>query len=365
MKFIRIIRQLQELGVEGLGISKEFYQVEVDLTKGTNCVILDTGYTTVGRFYKKCYKDADPKVVSKLSEMFNSMVLNGESTKVKFSDTPSKIYDMSHRGFSSCMEGRGEELFDKLNEHEDSSIAYIEDEDGYLIARCLIWNGKIYDNIYAKSGYHEKLEIELHKKGFKPVWSNSVCIPFEYYDGEPVPYMDNVRNYCYKRKILFNNTYVDEQSGTNWEGDYGTDTLSFEYFDGIYCELTGENVHEEDAVWSDNQQSYLRYDDYNVVRTSDDDYIHTDYSHDYIDINGEYYPEDDCVQLRDGLIVLYDDCVELENGEYCLEEDAVECHIDGCIYHKDDCVELENGRIVNIENKKDEELQAEDQLIEA
>jgi hypothetical protein len=363
MNFISIIKEIQEISELQLVHNDVFYSTKIDLSKGSKCVETETGYTSVGRFYKKHNPNVDSVTLSKFSELFNSMILNSKA-KVEFSDTPSEIYDKNHSGFWSCMAGRGEELFEKFDKHKDCSIAYIKDEHGSIVARCLIWKGEVYDNIYARSGFHTKIEMELTKKGMKGAWQVPVCIPFDYYEGEPIPYMDNVKNYCSRREMLFNEKYVESQENTEWENDWGTDHLSFEFFEGIYSDLTGGTIPDANAVWSSSQESYLDIEDYNVVCTYDEDYIHLDYVHDYIDVDGEYHLEDECVEV-DGKYVLEEDCVELDNGYYCLKEDAVICSIDEGVYHIDDCVQLENGEFVNKENKNNEELQAENQLIEA
>lgn len=93
---------------------------------------------------------------------------------VKVSNFPSAVYTENHSiSLRSCMKDKGDEMFELYNDLPNTMIAYIDDEDGCILARALLHDEvrnedtgeiiKVMDRIYAEDGDCEAMMINYAK----------------------------------------------------------------------------------------------------------------------------------------------------------------------------------------------------------
>lgn len=93
---------------------------------------------------------------------------------VKVSNFPSAVYTEKHSSsLRSCMKNKDDEVFELYNDLPNATIAYIDDEDGCIIARALLHDEvrnedtgeiiKVMDRIYAEDGDCEAMMINYAK----------------------------------------------------------------------------------------------------------------------------------------------------------------------------------------------------------
>lgn len=274
---------------------------------------------------------------------------------------------------NSCM--RYEKCREWLQIYADNpetiQLFIVKNEDGKLAGRCLIWGEKYFDRIY---GMNNDVEIamlsHLRVAGFIDIYNDydGDTVTFKlnksYRDYDYFPYMDTFA--CMSGKEIWNSTYSDEADRVlrsadgrwdGWEEEDDDDEVRCEVDDNYYpsrdCHyfdhLSGW-VHADNTTWCecinqswpDNDVTRLYNGDYapddqitelfngTYAHQNDDDLaydIDGDYfiygKHDYVEVNDEWYPEDD------------DRICYTNNSKYMLKEECVE--IDGEWYDKDDC----------------------------
>lgn len=267
-----------------------------------------------------------------------------DTSKVIISDRISEIYDISDVG-GSCMADHGEymEIYEDVGCH----IAYILDDKGLLGARCLFWDKNIqqidtgetvsrYDRIFFKNeGYKLTLEKYFKDKDIPIINDEGTYRTIRagkgyYPDG--VPYIDSM--YLITTDYRLTNNYdggsiLDELQTTN--GASNDDSGISGQNNGVYCEDSGNTVHEDDAIWVESEGCYYQYDD---------ELIYVESQCGYYDIN-----HDDIVNTEDEGYQHIDDCVydDYDDVHYYYDDDLVCTEDSGLRTHIDNTVELDGG----------------------
>ena len=142
------------------------------------------------------------------------------------------------------------------------------------------------------------------------------------FDYDMFPYMDTFKRYEPENKVLFND---DEEK----EGFYVLDSTSGRFTEtnrGVYSEWIGDVIPEDESVWSEHVDSYLREDDAVEVRmglrrhrgwwpTNHDDIVEDFWSGDYMHIDDSVYSD-----RYDGYLLLdysYDAVFEVDDRGNC------------------------------------------------
>ena len=285
----------------------------------------------------------------------------------------------SHAGGNltgSCMRHVDSDFFDIYMDNPDRiSMAVCIDNDHRVVGRALIWNtdstGLCMDTIYAseniqpiftdfaiRNGMRYKSSQSCHHHDFDMMHGrhlgggSNVSVTLRNWDHSYYPYMDSLRFLCEDTGRLCNFTPSgDYRTLRDTDGSWESSSSRVE------CIVTGDMIHEDDAIHLDYRRSSGRWvegythqdrcvDTYEGWRLEDDavyvpsrgehfsidsEYIvyveyHSEYYHvdDIVfDVNGDAIPYDDAVELHDGEYALIDDCVQLTDGRWALESDTV------------------------------------------
>lgn len=267
--------------------------------------------------------------------------------------------DFSYKGdFGSCMMGDGNGSF--YSDAVDATAAWLEDADGDMVARCVIYNdvheyndtGKVWrlaERQYASDGdesLKRMLVIKLIEAGlidgYKTVGAS--CHDsrnFVTNDGESL----SGKRFWIKCSLEDGDTLSYQDSFKYWQ-DGIADNWSCE---GVALDVTNGRFNDE-REYDDYHEYYCyetrevhaggyRYqcdvnnlDDFRWVPTRDGYYHNEDV--DYDEHRDEYILGEDSCLCVDGEYHYYGDCVELANGKWCLGNDALE--INGDWYWEDD-----------------------------
>lgn len=256
----------------------------------------------------------------------------------------SRIYSSYHcpGDFGSCMVDRRHHYF--YENAIDASAAYLENKDGNVVARCIVYN-KVYDEngkIWRlaerqySSGSDAKLKRALidalirekHIDGFKTIGAGcGDATSFEDCNGnslsgkkfhidcdldcdDTLSYQDSFKWYDMDKRIAYN--YPADGA------DYGLDTTDLN--------LYGDCDDDDDDDEPQEYDSYHDADAYEVVTV----YVHgscetcdTDRLDDFIEINGTYYHEDDvsqCDKCGDSYLSNEGTHSDITGQDYCCEE---------------------------------------------
>ena len=171
-------------------------------------------------------------------------------------------------------------IYDKINEVE--GLLFKNKEDEY-IGRCLLWQGKYTDKIYAR-GHDERLLIEktlaVHEGEYESLsCENVVMIDAPSLLLEDYPYMDSVA-YLTKDNMITNNgelACMESFQCTQLEEDD----------DMVQCTRSDQWIHIDDAVWIEEQDSYIHKNYAKHSRKynrwfNDDDVAYVDDLDDYV-----------------------------------------------------------------------------------
>ena len=253
----------------------------------------------------------------------------------------SRIYSSSAcvGDFGSCMVDRGHHYF--YDNAIDASAAYLENKDGEIVARCIVYN-KVYDEDgkiwrLAERQYSRGSDTKLKRAlvdalirekqidGFKSVGAGcGDANNFEDIEGnslsnkkfridcdldceDTLSYQDSFKWYDIDKRVAYNYP-VDS-------ADYALDTTDINlYGDGDDDDEPQEfdSYHQRDAweictVWVHGERETCDIDDLD----------------DFIEINGTYYHEDDVTNCaKCGKLHLSDNSVysELTGFDYCCED---------------------------------------------
>lgn len=266
--------------------------------------------------------------------------------------------DFSFKGdFGSCMMNDGNSNFyvDAVN----ATAAWLEDAEGDMVARCVIYNdvheyndrGKVWrlaERQYTSDGdesLKRMLVIKLIEAGlidgYKTVGASchdsrnfvtndgeslrdkKFWINCELEDGDTLSYQDSFK---YWRDGIADNWSCEGVALDTTNGRFSDEREYDDYHDYYCCETRDVFVDGRSYQCDVNN-----LDDFRWVPTRDGYYHYEDI--DYDEYRDEYILCEDSCLCVDGEYHYNYDCVELANGEFCLEDDAVE--INGEWYWKD------------------------------
>lgn len=273
--------------------------------------------------------------------------------------------------FGSCMTNKDQYSF--YYNAIDASAACLKDSDGYIVARCIIYNNVVVDDTgevlrlaerQYSSGEDNVLKQVLVNKlidggfidGYKRVGASCHdAMDFVRNNGDSLKVRMHISNNIYEGDTLsYQDTFkwLDINDGTayNYSGcnythelDTTDDTLE-ENHDGMtYCEY--------DEEWYDD--SVIRFDDYHGVYIHEDDATTARYDGREITIDrrrtddfrySEFYDiwihEDDCVYVEEEDDYFYEsDVVECDfTSDYILKSDSEVVGIDNLVCRKSDAV---------------------------
>lgn len=252
-----------------------------------------------------------------------------------------RIYDSSIcvGDFHSCMVDDDYHTF--YEDSVEASAAYLEDENGKIIARCIIYNevkdqnGKIWrlaerqyskdENDVLKRALVDALIREGHIDGYKKVGAGcgdscafvdndgnslssyefSIKCDLDY--GDTLSYQDSFKNYDQYSRIATNFGKGDIDLATTDGHIEGDDDYEEEYDDyhDYHCSevtLVYKNGHEyycdsnnlDDFVYLDGKNEYHHQDDVDRCEECEEDFL-SDEGH-YSDITEEYYCCSSCLE---------------------------------------------------------------------
>lgn len=266
------------------------------------------------------------------------------------------IYDSGrcYGDFGSCMTDKEQHTF--YRDAIEAKAAYITDEHGWIVARCIVYtdvideNGNHYrlaerqysmgqDNVLKQilvdklikageiDGY-KRVGVDCHdNKNFVHNDGSSMrdlvlhiacCLEA----GNTLSYQDSFIYYNHDKQISYNDSsksYSDELNTTDHQFGGG----------GNWSDYYGEYIPEEESVYDDyyedwmwdNQQSDAIYRGERIVinddrASRDDDWTWSDHENAYL------YDDDCCYVNSVGYFRLVDDCVQDIDGNWQLKEDC-------------------------------------------
>ncbi len=257
----------------------------------------------------------------------------------------------------SCMAGKGNyfEPFNKIAKYLTCSYK------GKVIARCIVWNdgivmnggtwetlpGRYADRLYYEEGNHRDILMNyLKKEGITPLWGSDNKGGFEYQqycieatkelieaiEGyAPVAWMDTFSHFNTDENILYS---------FDWRAEgYNASDLHLDENTIVFLDQNGEYISTENQVYSNYEGRWLDRD-YAVYVDSLDDWVSDDN-------DGFVY-----LEYRDETVGI-EDCVDID-GEYYYEDDCIYSNVDGRYYVKDsqDYFEIDGGRdIAGVESE--------------
>lgn len=313
--------------------------------------------TTPGKIINKLGVQATCKEIENFSKLFykDEMFLNIEGLRfelVKGDDirryySEEAYYRIEGTLGSSCMRyDECQDYFNIYTENEDVvSMLVLFNSSNRVVGRALVWNCKIVnqdsditlmDRIYVtddnyvelfrnhakrkewyykyKNSYSYKLEVMC-----PPNYDNYIDLKLEIKlntDWEKYPYVDTF-TYCSPGKLT-NYTGNKSLDCTDGGPDYSADT--------VYSEWLDDDIDEDDAVYSDTLESYLRTCDSCYVDVNGrNDYMPEDHD-DITRINGEYYhAPTSCYWSRyEDQWLLQDDAVWIDSrNDYVSESNSI------------------------------------------
>ena len=320
-------------------------------------------------------------------------VISGDDIKDAYYERNySKIQGTSSNLWNSCMRYEScQDYFKIYTENPDRiSMLVALDSEGKILGRALLWkfnndtNGM--DTIYASDSirelfinwaidnkYYYKASQSCHHGSFdmyegRFIDDNGKYVNLTKSDFRYFPYMDTMQFLC-PNGVLSNSSnsgYTMTLRCTS--GGYEEDE------NGTVIDIHGDRIDEDDARYLEYRSPNHGYIDgyvhYDCTTYCQDGNYYLD--EDCIEVRGRYYfmNDDDVVLLHDGDYGLRDNCVLLDEGdnagEWALDEDCVQLACGGwalldesrmcCVteeyYLTDNMEEMENGDWVAIDNKE-------------
>lgn len=244
--------------------------------------------------------------------------------------------------FHSCMTSRGYHTF--YRDAVNASAAYLQNEEGKVIARCVIYNecideeGKVWrlaerqystdcDDVLKRAlvdaliregcidGY-KQVGYDCHNsRGFVDIYGNSLAtkkfhIECDLGEEDPLSYQDSFKWYDIRKRIAYN--YEDEvpydYSLDTTEGSIYGDSDEPECYDSYhdrYCydvytvyvngrEMTCDEDDMDDFEWIESLQKYIHYEEVSHCDECDSYYLTEDAVKS--EITGESYCCEECKQ---------------------------------------------------------------------
>lgn len=304
----------------------------------------------IGKFYRKLILETSfgqtlpPQVITYLCEEMTQdwqtyTMSQLPKNKLLVNREFGRIYDSSHceGDFSSCMVNHNYHSF--YADSVDASAAYLENDDGKIIARCIIYNhvtdqdGKVWrlaERQYS-TGCNDILKRALvdalvkggHIDGYKSVGAGcsdsrafvdnegnslsnykfSIECNLDY--GDTLSYQDSFKNYDMDTNIATNFGEGDiDLDTTNGEIEDGDDDRAYDDYHDEYCDETTtvyyhgreyscDSNNLADFRWVVSEQEYYHEDDVYCCEQCGD-YVLTDNSY-FSEITEEYYCCEDCM----------------------------------------------------------------------
>lgn len=319
-------------------------------------------------------------------------VISGEAIKEAYwEENYSKIMGTGSNLWNSCMRYEGCQGYFgmyTLNPNQVQMLVAL-DSERKVLGRALLWNftdnTKGMDTIYAHESLQEcfiswaiendyiyKASQSCHHHAFdKRNRENHIdCykqVKLDVKSFKKYPYMDSMYYYSYDGTLSNDSGDYDitlRCTGGGYEEDR----------EGQVLDINGEYIDDDDARYicytrpnGRHIEGYVWYEC--CIYAQDGEYYLDD---DCVQVDGDYYLENDeaicctyedewelkenCVMLdageHEGEWAHSDEAVCLGNGEWVLMHEAEECVVDGDYYFKDDMEKMENGDWVANENKE-------------
>ncbi len=305
----------------------------------------------IGKFYRKLILETlfgqtlPPQVVTYLCEEmtqeWQSYTMSQlPKNKLFVNQEFSRIYDSSHceGDFSSCMVNRYYHGF--YSNAVDASAAYLENEDGKIIARCIIYNKvtdqdnkawRLAERQYS-TGCNDILKRALvdalikggHIDGYKSVGAGcsdsrafvdnegnslsnhqfSIECNLDY--GDTLSYQDSFKSYDMDERIATNFGEGDiDLATTNGEIEGDDEDRVYDDYHEEYCdevtrvyrngrEYSCDSDNLEDFRWVESEQEYYHEDDVYCCNRCEE-YFLSEYNH-YSELTEEDYCCEDCME---------------------------------------------------------------------
>ncbi len=256
-------------------------------------------------------------------------------------------YDMSGSLGNSCMRyNHCSDYFDIYTQNPKQVSMLCMVVEDVLHGRCILWNdgtNTYYDRIYYNNEYTNSIiESYCLDQGFLPV-SRLKKIDLDHSDFKSYPYMDNMYILDVDDDTLYNGETDCCGSGYRTLRDTGG---GYEEEDPtVYSDWHGDSIPENDAVWCDCVDSYVRSGDTVMYYDSYSGRNSAPIGWDgicYVSSRNEYHILENCVEDRDGDMQHVDDVQCLSERHYDSEfttEDVVEDYCGDYILD-DDAVRL-------------------------
>ena len=327
--------------------------------------------------------------LEQFSAKWAAETVNNSDYTLYVNDNFSDIYDSNRceGNFGSCM--TDDDQYHFYEEAINASAAYIENADGNIVARCIIYNDvkdedsgetgiRLAERQYSSGGKLMLKQILVDKliaageiDGYKRVgasysdasayfsidgksWENrSFSIACDLNHGDTLSYQDSFKWYNYDEKRSYNNSdynFTDcldccdsyfeggeeeEVEYNSWcGGNYITEYADREWVEEN-CYLIGEYFYDE---ITEIDGEYYRNDDEDITYCEDDNEWHLKDDLYYCEDDGEYH--------------LYENVVYCEDEDaYHLEENVVQC-ADGGKKYKHKCYLSTEGEYIFITNEE-------------
>jgi len=278
--------------------------------------------------YKEMAGDLGRSCMARKKKFFNIYVQNSEVCRLLVLLEDDKVI--------------GRSLIWKLDRNNVSNeIVYFMDRQYTILQSDVVK----FTNYAKKNGWAYKTYNNHHSYSnitFNGEEKNcDIVVKVKVEDYDQYPYMDTLKRFDPKTGELFNDIDKDDHEGQylleDTDGDYTEITA------GKWSEYYGEEIPENEAVWSDSYQVWL-YEDRSVRIESGRGREHTGWYPD--DDDNIYYSE-----WEDGYIHTEDCVYSYDKDEYILKRNSIsaayEIDEDGSIetswYHQDDddCVDID------------------------
>ena len=257
----------------------------------------------------------------------------------------SRIYSSYHcpGDFGSCMVDRGHHYF--YENAIDASAAYLENKDGNVVARCIVYN-KVYDEngkIWRlaerqySSGSDSKLKRALidalirekHIDGFKTIGAGcGDATSFEDCNGnslsgkkfhidcdlncdDTLSYQDSFKWYDMDKGIAYN--YPEDSA------KYALDTTDI----NLYGDCDDDNDDDDEPQEYDSYHQYNAWEVCTVWVHGERETCDINELDDFIEINGTYYHEDDvshCDKCGEPYLPANGKYSGITDGDYCCDK---------------------------------------------
>ena len=268
------------------GLVESFYQYHnssIDsssLTMPTKEVVIEVLTEEVKKYYASA---CTIEVADKASDLYTKDYFDGQSMGSCMSFFNETYYGTRKNVY----------IYDKINEVE--GLLFKNKEDEY-IGRCLLWQGKYTDKIYAR-GHDERLLIEktlaVHEGDYEPLsYENVVMIDAPSLLLKDYPYMDSVA-YLTENNMITNNgelACTDSFQCTQLDEDE----------DMVQCVRSSQYIHIDDAVWIEERGIYVHK-------------TYAKFSKKY----GKWFVDDDVAYVQD-----IDDWVLQSEATWCRDRDT-------------------------------------------